>query len=84
MGAVFAWFTGSRLALAVGKWAAIAATISLFLLSLRRSGARAGRLAERLENQEKANEIQRRMLETAALRPRDRDELVNRLRDAEF
>jgi hypothetical protein len=84
MGALITWFNGSRLALAVGKWAAIALTISLFLLSLRRSGERAGRLAERLENTEKANEIQRRLLEASARRPRDRDELTERLRDGGF
>jgi hypothetical protein len=84
MGALITWFTGSRFALAVGKWAAISLTISLFLLSLRRSGERAGRLAEQLENTEKANEIQRRMLEVAARRPRNHDELVERLRDGEF
>ncbi|HGG64437.1 MAG TPA: hypothetical protein ENK34_07675 [Rhodobacteraceae bacterium] len=84
MGALITWFTGSRFALAVGKWAAIALTIALFLLSLRRSGERAGRLAERLENQEKANEIQRRMLEAASRRPHDRDELAERLRDGRF
>ncbi len=84
MVALISWLTGSRLILAVGKWAAIALTISLFLLSLRRSGERVGRLAERLENQEKANEIQRRMLEAAARRPRNRDELAQRLRDGEF
>lgn len=84
MGALIAWFTGSRRALTVGKWAATALTIYLFLLSLRRSGERAGRLAEQLENREKANEIQRRMLEAAARRPRTRDELVDRLRDGEF
>jgi hypothetical protein len=84
VGALITWFTGTRFALAVGKWAAIALTISLFLLSLRRSGERAGRLAERLENTEKANEIQRRMLEAAARRPRNRDELAQRLRDSEF
>jgi hypothetical protein len=84
MGTLITWFTGSRLVLIVGKWAAIALTISLFLLSLRRSGERAGRLAERLENQEKANEIQRRMLEAAARRPRNRDELVERLRNGKF
>ena len=84
MGALITWFAGSRLALAVGKWAAIAITISLFLLSLRRSAERAGRLAERLENTEKANEIQRRMLEAAALRPRSRDELAERLRNGQF
>ena len=84
MGALITWFSGSRLALAAGKWAAIALTITLFLLSLRRSGERAGRLAERLENQEKTNEIQRRMLEAASRRPHDRDELAQRLRDGRF
>ena len=84
MVALISWLTGSRLILAVGKWVAIALTISLFLLSLRRSGERAGRLAEQLENREKANEIQRRMLEAAARRPRNRDELVDRLRNGEF
>jgi len=84
MGTLLAWFFGSRFALAVGKWAIIAFTILLFLLSLRRSGERAGRLAERLQNREKENEIQHRMLEAAARRPCDRDELVERLRDGEF
>ena len=84
MSALFTWLTGSRLILAVGKWVAIALTISLFLLSLRRSGERAGRSAERLENAEKANEIQRRMLKASARRPRDRDELAERLRDGKF
>jgi len=84
MVALIAWLTGSRLALAVGKWAAFALTISLFLLSLRRSGERAGRLEGRLENQEKANEIQRKMLEAASRRPRNRDELAERLRDGRF
>ena len=84
MGVLIAWISGSRFALAVGKWAAIAITVLLFLLSLRRSGERAGRLAERLENQEKANEIQRRMLEATTRRPRNRDELAQRLRDGQF
>ena len=82
--AFITWFTGSRFALAVGKWAAVALTLSLFLLALRRSGERAGRLAERLENQEKAYEIQRQMLEAAARRPRNRDDLAQRLRDGQF
>jgi hypothetical protein len=84
IGVLVTWFSGSRFALAVGKWAAIGLTVLLFLLSLRRSGELAGRLVEQLENQEKVYEIQRRMLETAALRPRNRDELAQRLRDGEF
>lgn len=63
---------------------AIALAIVLFLLSIRRSGERVGRMAERLETREKTNETQRRMLEAAARRPRDRDELVDRLRDGGF
>ncbi|SOC24125.1 hypothetical protein [Stappia indica] len=63
---------------------AIILALLLFLLSLRRSGERAGRLAERLETTEKANDVQRRMLEAAARRPRDHHELADRLRDGEF
>ena len=53
--------------------------VLLFLLSLRRSGERAGRLAERLEATEKANDVQCRMLEAAARRPRYHHELAERL-----
>ena len=77
--------------IAVSTWArailrcgAIAVAIVLFLLSVRRTGERAGRIAERLEIARKTNETQRRMLEAAARRPRDRGELVDRLRDGGF
>ena len=66
------------------RYGAIALAILLFLLSIRRSGERTGRLAERLETRETSNEIQRRMLEAAARRPRNRDELVDRLRGGGF
>ena len=66
------------------RYGAIVLAVSLFLLSLRRSGERAGRLAERLETTEKANDVQRQMLEAAARRPRDRNELAERLRDGRF
>ncbi|WP_092865770.1 hypothetical protein [Albimonas pacifica] len=58
--------------------------ILLFLLSLRRSGERAGRLAEQLETMEKTHDAQRRMLEAATRRPRSRDDLAERLRDGSF
>jgi len=38
------------------RYGAIALAVLLFLLSLRRTGERAGRLAERLETSEKAND----------------------------
>lgn len=66
------------------RYGAIAIAVLLFLLALRRSGERAGRIAERLETSEKTNDVQRRMLDAAARRPRDRDELADRLRDGRF
>ena len=74
----------SAWARATMRYGAIALAIILFLLSIRRSGEHVGRIAERLETTEKANEIQRQMLEAAARRPRDRGELVDRLRDGGF
>lgn len=74
----------TRWAKAALRYGTIALTIVLFLLSFRRSGERVGRIAERLEYTEKTNDIQRRMLEAAARRPRNRDELVDRLRNGGF
>ena len=74
----------STWARAILRYGAIAVAIVLFLLSIRRSGEHVGRIAERLEITEKTNGTQRRMLEAAARRPRNRDELVDRLRDGGF
>lgn len=65
-------------------YVAIALAVLLFLLALRRSGERAGRLTEQLETMEKTHDAQRRMLEAAARRPRSRDDLAERLRDGRF
>jgi hypothetical protein len=65
--------------------AALAAlTVVLFVANLRRAGERAGRAAERLETMEAVNHAQRQMLEEAVRRPRNRDDLLDRLRDGEF
>lgn len=69
---------------AVLRYGAIAVAVLLFLLALRRSGERAGRLVERLETTEKVNDVQRQMLDAAVRRPRDRDELAERMRDGRF
>ncbi|WP_055662100.1 hypothetical protein [Jannaschia seosinensis] len=66
------------------RYGAFALAVLLFLLALRRSGERTGRLAERLGTLEKTNDVQRRMLDAAARRPRDRNELAQRLRDGRF
>jgi hypothetical protein len=64
--------------------AVLAAAVLLLLLACRRSGERLGRLLERLEASERTNDVQQDMLEAAARRPRDRDELAERLRDGRF
>ncbi|MFT3690852.1 hypothetical protein [Paenirhodobacter sp.] len=65
-------------------WLALAAAILLFILGARRTGEKAGRAAERLETLERTNDANRRMLEAGADRPRDRDDLVERLRKGGF
>jgi type II secretory pathway component PulJ len=65
-------------------YALVALTITLFILNLRRTAEHAGRAAERLDNLERAHAIQRKMLEAASRRPRDRDDLLERLREGGF
>ena len=66
------------------RYGAIALTIILFLLNLRRVGEQAGRLSERLETRERNDAIHRKMLEAASRRPADRDALAERLREGRF
>ncbi len=68
--------------LAIG--AALIGAVLLFLLNLRRVGETAARHAERLNQMERQNDIQRSMLEAASTRPRNRDDLADRLRDGQF
>lgn len=84
IGSLLAGIATNPFAQTVLRYGAIALTVFLFLLALRRFGERAGRLAERLETSEKNNDIQRQMLDAAARRPRDRDDLADRLRDGWF
>ncbi|HBG98423.1 MAG TPA: hypothetical protein DDY29_06750 [Rhodobacteraceae bacterium] len=84
IGALFAGFATNPWARTALRYGAIVLAVLLFLLSLRRSGERAGRLAERLETTEKANDVHRQMLEAAARRPRSRHDLAERLRDGRF
>ncbi len=68
----------------VASFALVTLTITLFILNLRRAGERAGRAAERMDQLERTHDIQRQMLGAAARRPRDRDDLVERLREGGF
>jgi hypothetical protein len=84
IGALLSGIAASPWMRAALRYGAIALAALLFLLVLRRSGKRTGRLAERLETTEKANDVQRRMLEAAARRPRDHHERAERLRGGSF
>lgn len=83
-GSLVAGILARHLARQTAAIALVAFAITLFILNFRRSGERAGRLAERLETMEKTNDAQRRMLEAAARRPRSRDDPAERLRDVSF
>ena len=64
--------------------ALVALTITLFLINLRRTAERAGRVAERLDQLERNDAIHRQMLAAASRRPRSRDDLLDRLRGGGF
>ena len=81
---LFAGVAASRWARAALRYGLLAITVLLFLLSIRRAGERVGRMAESLETTEKINDVQQQMLDAAARRPRDRDELAERMRDGRF
>ena len=68
----------------LGIWIALIGTVLLFLLNLRRASEQAGRAAERLQNMERTNDALHRMLEAGTDRPRDRNDLAERLRDGRF
>jgi len=56
--ALFTGIAASPWTRAALRYGAIALAVLLFLLALRRSGERAGRLAERLETSEKIHDVQ--------------------------
>jgi len=84
MNGFFAMLAGTAWARTALRYGVTALAILLFMLALRRTGERAGQLAERLETMEKTSDAQRRMLDAAARRTRDRNELAERLRDGRF
>ena len=75
---------GSRLIRSALRLGLAVAAVLLLLLACRRPGERLGRLLEQREALERSNDVQRKMLEAAARRPRDPGELAGRLRDGRF
>jgi hypothetical protein len=68
----------------LGLWAGAVVAAVAAIAAIRRSGERAGRLEERLNQQKEIADAERRMLDAARDRPRDRDDLARRLRDGSF
>lgn len=83
-GAIFAGLLGRPWVWRLTGMALSILAIALFLFNLRSAGERAGRAAEHLATRERTDAIQRQMLEAASRRPRDRDDLVERLREGGF
>ena len=67
-------------ALRLAGFAAILGAVGAVLFGARQ----AGRNAERIARMRKTLEIQREQLEAATRRPRDRSELLERMRDGTF
>ncbi|HEX7007381.1 MAG TPA: hypothetical protein VF274_09585 [Alphaproteobacteria bacterium] len=63
-------------------WLVVAIVIAVLLMML--GARRAGRLAERAEQQLQALKVKDAQLRAAANRPRNRDELARRLRERRF
>ncbi len=82
--ALLAGFAASPLTRAALRYGAIALAVLLFLLSLRRSDERSGRSPNALRLRRRLMTVQRQMLQAAARRPRDRDDLAERLRVGRF
>jgi len=69
IGGLLATVVGSATARTALRHGVTAPAIRLVLPALRRSGERAGRVAEQLETTERSHHVQRRMLEAAARPP---------------
>lgn len=74
------WQLLAPYALRIAGWFAIIGAALVVLFGARQ----AGRNAERVERMRRTIEVQREQLDAAARRPRDRDELIERMRDGRF
>ena len=84
IGVLLARLVGSRAAISLARFGAVALAVLLFLAAVRRPAERVGRLAEQLQQMEKSHDAQRRMLEAVARRPRSPGDLAQRMRDGRF
>ena len=81
MTALWTWVQGNRWALWLAGAVAIIAVVFALVLGMRKSAEAAGRAAERLDQQRRAIDAEKRA--RAVPRP-DRDDVDERLRDGTF
>lgn len=81
MSAVIAWLQGQRWAIWVAIGLLAIVTVAALVLGLRRSAESAGRALEKLEQEKRVRDAERKMAKVP--RP-DADELDRRLRDGDF
>jgi hypothetical protein len=84
LGRLFTGILARPWALRAAAISFVALSIFLLLFNLRRTAESAARASERLKNMERANALQRQMLNAAGRRPRGRDDLIERLRKVGF
>jgi hypothetical protein len=81
---ITSWLLGSKLGRTVLLYGSVILTVVLFLLYLRKSGEKAGRMAERVATQVKTLETKDAQLKAAAAAPRGTPAVVDSLRDGRF
>ncbi len=81
---MIAWLLSLACVRRFGLWIGAVVAALAAVVAIRRSGERAGRLEERLNQQKEIADAERRMLDASHDRPRDRDDLARRMRDGSF
>ena len=84
IGTAVAWFMGSKVGRSAVLYGSLALMLLAFLLYLRKSGEKAGRIAERVATQIKTLEVKDAQLKEATAAPRTAGGAAERMRDGTF
>ena len=84
IGTAVGWFMGSKVGRSAVLYGSLALTLLAFLLYLRKSGEKAGRIAERVATQIKTLEVKDAQLKAATAAPRTAGGAAERMRDGTF
>ena len=84
IGTAVAWFMGSKVGRSAVLYVSLALMLLAFLLYLRKSGEKAGRIAERVATQIKTLEVKDAQLKAATAAPRTAGGAAELMRDGTF